>query len=321
MNLKILSRNDLDIRIKNLAQRERTLLGEVLLTIQEIDKRRLYLDMGYANLFYYLTEGVGYSGGSAQRRIDGARLLNEVPELDQKIRSGQVSLNQVSLFQKAIRENNKKPIDEVKRITARDKQDFIAKLENKNYLESQKMVANFLDLPIVHNETKKAQADASIRMELTLSPELFSKINLAQELLSHSLPDKSLVAYLEYVTAKVIQQKSAKANKAQMVNANIQCIGNKNDHLNPEKSTATVAVKSTVKISLSVRKQILNPKASCQYQDPQTQKKCGSRWHLQVDHKQSQWSGGSHQIANLQVLCANHNQLKYRQEQGICYIS
>lgn len=104
MNLKSLNKFELDQRIKSLVAKERELLHEILLTIKEIDQRRLYLEYGFANLFLYLVEGVGYSAGSAQRRIDAARLLSEVPTLGEKIQSGEVKLHQVSLIQKAARD-------------------------------------------------------------------------------------------------------------------------------------------------------------------------------------------------------------------------
>ena len=85
MNLKSLSQQELDVRMKTLASQERALLHEVLLTIQEIDQRKSYLERGFAHLFLYLVEGVGYSAGSAQRRIDGARLLKELPLLGEKL--------------------------------------------------------------------------------------------------------------------------------------------------------------------------------------------------------------------------------------------
>lgn len=90
MNLKSLNRIELDLRIKTLAAQERELLHEIILTIKEIDQRRMYLDLGYPSLFAYLVESVGYSAGSAQRRIDAARLLKEVPELGERIQAGKI---------------------------------------------------------------------------------------------------------------------------------------------------------------------------------------------------------------------------------------
>ncbi|WP_413581138.1 DUF222 domain-containing protein [Bdellovibrio sp. HCB288] len=104
MNLKTLDQSELDLRIKSLAQKEREVLHEVLETLKEIDARKSYLDFGFSSLFEYLVQGVGYSEGSAQRRIDAARLLRELPEVAAKIQTGEINLSQISLVQKAARE-------------------------------------------------------------------------------------------------------------------------------------------------------------------------------------------------------------------------
>jgi len=51
MNLKSFSQSQLDQRIKTLAQKERDLLHEVLLTIKEIDSRKAFLELGFGSLF------------------------------------------------------------------------------------------------------------------------------------------------------------------------------------------------------------------------------------------------------------------------------
>lgn len=104
MDLKKLNESELDQRIKTLSQKERELLHEILLTIKEIDSRKTYLELGFGSLFDYLVQGVGYSEGSAQRRIDAARLLREIPEIADQIQSGELKLNQISMIQKAARE-------------------------------------------------------------------------------------------------------------------------------------------------------------------------------------------------------------------------
>lgn len=101
---KYLSLTQLNQRMKSLAGQERELLCEIIQTIQEVHRRKAYLELGYANLFSYLVEEVGYSEGSAHRRIEAARLVTEIPEALAEIKSGDLKLTQVSLLQKAARE-------------------------------------------------------------------------------------------------------------------------------------------------------------------------------------------------------------------------
>ena len=65
-----------------------------------------------------------------------------------------------------------------------------------------------------------------------------------------------------------------------------------------------------------IRKFVMNRDRCCQFKDPRTGEICGSTRFLQVDHLQPVWAGGTNDIGNLQVLCAQHNQFKYMQESG-----
>ncbi len=308
MSLKFLNKAELDLRMKTLAQRERDLLHEVLLTIKEIDSRKTYLELGFGSLFDYLVKGVGYSEGSAQRRIDAARLIREIPAVAEKIQNGELKLNQISLVQKAAREVFK---NQSVKVTADQKLQVFEDLCGKSHSESQLQVAAFFELPVLKSAHQKIQADESVRVEFTLSKEAFEKIKHAQELLSHSVTTQDLGQFLEYLSEKVIRQKTGLRadTRNQSENANATATT----------TTATVAVKKTP--SLKVVKQLRNRQQCCQYIDPDTGRRCESKWFSQVDHKQSRWAGGGHQVENLQILCAGHNKLRYRKEAGLCYLS
>ncbi|WP_413560322.1 HNH endonuclease [Bdellovibrio sp. HCB209] len=283
MNLKALNKVELDQRLKSLAQKERDLLHEILLTIKEIDCRRTYLELGFGSLFDYMVQGIGYSEGSAQRRIDAARLLREIPEIASKIQSGEIKLNQISLVQKASREIFK---SQSKKVTPAEKFQILESICDKNHAQSQQQVAEFFDLPVLQNSQVRTQADESVRIELTLSKEAHARIRKAQELLSHAIPNHELSSFLEYLADKVIKQKTSKK------------IG----------TTATVAVAD-------------ENKNCCEYVDPSTGRRCRSTWKLEIDHKQSRWAGGNDDSENLQFLCSGHNKMKYRLEAGLRYLS
>ncbi|WP_413293481.1 HNH endonuclease [Bdellovibrio sp. HCB185ZH] len=334
--------------MKTLAQRERDLLHEVLLTIKEIDSRRTFLELGFGSLFDYLVKGVGYSEGSAQRRIDAARMMREIPEIAEKIQRGELKLNQISLIQKASREVFK---NQSITVTTKEKLQVINDLCGKNHTESQQKVAEFFDLPVLQPTHQKTQADESVRVEFTLSKEAYAKVKHAQSLLSHAVPSTDMSRFLEFLAEKVIQQKAGskpkksfernKLNTSRMfkkskMNEPEESKKSKEAGIgmpreNPEKvspadvsqnakSTATVAVNRS-KPSAKDVKRIRIEQGCCQFVDPVTGRRCENTWRLQVDHKHSQWAAGGHEIDNLQLLCAGHNKLKYRTEAGIRYLS
>ena len=60
--------------------------------------------------------------------------------------------------------------------------------------------------------------------------------------------------------------------------------------------------------------QIFAKSSACQFKDHKTQKICGSRFQLEIDHIQPKWAGGLNYSQNLQVLCRAHNQFRYHSE-------
>src|SRR5690606_38648822 len=126
-----------------------------------------------------------------------------------------------------------------------------------------------------------------VRMEITFTKEQFEILQQVREDLSHQVPDgdfAKVIAKLSQRKAAPGQQKITRLRAATM---------------------AAVAVNKT--LTPKTRKAIINRHKTCQFRSPITGRVCGGRWHLQVDHKQSRWAGGSHDPKNLQALCGQHN--------------
>lgn len=92
MSLKKITDQNLHTNLKSLVVGEREMPSEILIHIVEVQRRKLYLTFGYGSLFDYLTKNIGYSNGSAQRRIDAARLSFDAPEVIKKLESGELNL-------------------------------------------------------------------------------------------------------------------------------------------------------------------------------------------------------------------------------------
>ena len=203
LNLKKLSRIELNDSMKSLFKKECEVLTAAILHITEIDTRRLYLDYAYPSLFEYLTKHIGYSAGSAQRRIDAARLSREVPTVLEKIEKGSFSLAQVSLVKRFERQAH----SENRKVTPEIKHQLIAELENKSFLESEVLVKKTFNIEVATSQKISHQKDESVRFEITLTKTQWQKLNKMRELLSHSMPHGSWDQILEFVSDQVIQQK------------------------------------------------------------------------------------------------------------------
>lgn len=277
MNLSKLKNSELHENLNSLVANERKLTHEILLHIAEVDRRKLFLEMAYPNLYQYLIEGIGYSAAAAQRRIDAARMMSHVPTIGLKIQSGAVNLTQINQIQKTLRSVRK--LKQCK-INARQQSELIEKIQGKTFRQTELILAQEFCLPEVHNETLKIQKDESTRVEITISKEEMAIIEQAQALISHSLEKqnlsvKSIKDILLYCSKKIIHQKT---------------------HGQP------------------IKKKILDRDKKCQYKDPQTGKICGSKYYLEIDHIQPRWDNGNNSQENLRVLCSNHNKYRYKKE-------
>lgn len=96
MNLRQLTDHHLLNKTSSLACEERALLSQLLWHLREIDHRKLYSDLKCGSLFEYCIRVLKYSEGQASRRVSASRLLKELPEISEKIESGDLNLMQLN---------------------------------------------------------------------------------------------------------------------------------------------------------------------------------------------------------------------------------
>jgi hypothetical protein len=279
MNLERLSNEELALNLQSLISKEREILSLILEHILEIDRRKFYLKMAYSSLFDYLTKHLGYSAGSAQRRIDAARLMKDVPELSEKLENGSLNLSQVSLVQKAIRQ---------KKVQIINKLEILESLEHKSFFDSQSIVSKAFDLDLKEETKITNQKDESIRLEITLSKEQWEKLQQMKSLLPNG--SGSWDEVFEYLADQVIEKKTKARTKPKP---------------------------AAKRVNISMRKHIRNRDQCCQHKDKITGRICGTKLNLQIDHIKPLWAGGTSTIENLQLLCANHNRYRYRQQANL----
>ena len=93
--LKSISNRQLLSSIRKLSETERRTVLSILVHLVEIDRRKLYLPMGYSSLYEFCTGYLGYSESTAVRRIKVARCLRDFPESYRLLASGQIAMSNV----------------------------------------------------------------------------------------------------------------------------------------------------------------------------------------------------------------------------------
>jgi len=342
ISLSLKNKNDeiLIFDLKELVAKERQILTDILHYLREVEVRKLYLKRGYSSLWAFCTEELGYSESAAQRRIQAMRLLKEIPEVEDKIESGKLSLSVASQLQGFLRKTEKKSREEEgPEISRAEKISLINQLEGTSARQCERKLAEIAPEISLPKEKTKPLNETEVMIQFVAGKKLMKKIQKAKELLSH----QNLEGRYDELFEKVLDIALAKLDPAQREarrqkrleksiaksksNTALGCkkIKAKANSKNPggsvpkaqgklknpfKPSLATSAVKRRSRqIPQAMRDKIwLRDQGCCQHFDRQTGKLCGSRHVVQLDHRFPFALGGEHSEDNLQLRCFNHNQ-------------
>ncbi len=338
------SNDEIHNKLFEFTGQERKLQNQILILIQEVMARSIFLDRGYNNMMEYLIKEMKYSESTAARRLSSARILNMVPEAKESLRTGEINMTQLQKASLAIKQVEKTsdvkivPSERVEMARA-----LIQEIKNKNTRETEIVLEQKLGISLGSTQKETHHKDESVSITLNLSKDQLEKFNQVKQILSHKIPSGHSVEILEHLCDRMIQKSrmfggqasenkdlnsAVKANKFTSSNSS----SNNSSESSPISSSNSISHRprsenstysnnsghySRKSISLSIQKQIFQRDKCCQYHDPLTEKKCASRNQLEIDHKTPVWAGGKNDINNLQLLCKNHNYFKYKNEARI----
>ena len=216
VNIKTISNEDLTNRLTKLVQTERKITHLILECINEIEIRKIHLKSGYASLFDYLTRKTGYTPASAQRRIDGARLLRQIPEMSESIEKGEIHLSQLSLLQKTVREVEKL---QNRKVSTLEKREVLSQIISKNSQQTEVILAKQFQVQVPRAATQIINhQDESQSITLHLTKEEVEILEQAKRLLSNKTKTYSLKDALLYLANKEIDK-----SKNKMIHTKATC--------------------------------------------------------------------------------------------------
>jgi hypothetical protein len=125
---------------------------------------------------------------SAYRRLQSARLLQQVPSVVEKLESGALNLSQLTQVQKCLKEEMRTSGNF---LSQEKTEKLLVDIEHKNTFETKKFLALEFNQPIQSTEILKPQADDSVRLEVTFTQEEFAELKKAKEL-KKDIDDKKL---------------------------------------------------------------------------------------------------------------------------------
>jgi hypothetical protein len=267
-----LSNQSLHEKLLSLTREERELTLQILHHLREAEARKLFALRGHSSLFDYAVGELKYSEGAAQRRISAMRLLKELPDLEERVESGEIKVTQLSQVQTFLRAE--------------------AKVGQTYTLEAKRELV----LGTIGKSTREVALELNpARTEsISIDPEAMEALMEARDRFAHELPHGASLSDVIAFLAKRALQSDPMKKPTKLIH-----------------SPPALAVKSTRFIPVGLKRETWKKQnEGCAFVSPVNGKRCGSRHRLQIDHIIPYSRGGSsREAANLRLLCAVHNRV------------
>lgn len=340
-------------KTKALVLEERKITLEVLHHLAEVWRRRLHQFRGFRSLFEYATSELGYSNGAAGRRIAAMELLIEIPEVEEKIKAGELNLTTVAQAQRLFDSEEKleQPIPLEK------KKVILENLKNKSTRAVEMELLNHSSQPFSFQKPDQIKPVAPSHSEIRFIADqnLLDQLETIKGLLANKHPHLTLAELFAEMAklsleklqpkepktktqSKIAKQQSEQQLKQQSKQPHKQghkpqseqIMENSGDttsaqfcaepktvesvQINKENATSEDALKkaSSRYIPVEIKRAVYKrDDGICQFIDPVSGRKCGSRHGIQYDHATLPFAmGGQATVESLQLVCAIHNRIR-----------
>jgi len=299
------------LQLDSLNDRERRLKVRVILYLREIDRRRLYLELGYSSMFSFCVNHLKYSESTAVRRVKAERALGRSKKVLSMLLSGEMTVTGLSKIESICRPGNTEKI--LKQTAGRScrELELLRARHNPQEPSPERVKPVFVKTELKVEEEKtgrKITANAGgassvleqkYRLEFMVGGYSMKKIDRAKELLSTKYPGGvKLEALFEELLDSYLEKNDPENRETPR------------DDLETDKS------KRTRYIPRKVKDYIYNRDGGrCTFVGS-SGRRCSSRWDLQIDHIVPFGKGGDNSPENLRLLCGRHNRLMAEREYG-----
>ncbi len=250
-----------------LVKNEKAFTFKIIKNLCEIDKQKLYVELGYNSLFTYCRDHLKYSDQEATLRVNAVRLIKHNRLAEIKLEKNELSLTVASDLFVNMKKYNE--CNETK-LTVEEKNSLIAKTCNESSRVAKKIIQQELKLvPEVKTELKLKKATAE-RLE--------------------KLKEKLGIQDIDLFLNHLMQEKEDSLKKEETTRAQLS---------QAPKKSRYIPVQTKRKLFKEAHYQ-------CEFRNSNGTR-CSSRVHLQVEHIEPYSLGGSNQRENLKILCQTHN--------------
>lgn len=337
--LSSIPERELIARLEELRRNERVSCIEILHHLNEVERRSLHLRLGCSSLFAYCTQHLNYSESAAARRVQSARCLRRFPRVGAMLQSGEINLMTLGLVANLLTETNLEPwLERIRGKTQREVEAIAATVRPPVTLRDRARLVQ-VAVPVVSPLplAPKSDATAETRPATIFEPSPPSTPPITGEIVNSfansqtggkqsSIPivtqpkvyiqflaDQSFMAKYRVATS-ILSNRLSKLTFETVFAALIEDFIRRNEpaerHVRRERAAARGQQSNRDPIPIRTRDAVfMRDRGRCTFVGSDG-KRCDAALRLHVDHIKPVALGGTNDMTNLRLLCAQHNQLQ-----------
>lgn len=312
-----MSDRELTVAVARLAQHERSSTAELLAGLEEFDRRRLYLGLGFSSIYAYCRDELHLTDGAAFTRIEVARASRRFPMLLEMLRDGRLSLATACLVSSKLQADtaddlfaqvlykSKREVEAV--LAARHPKPPVPSVVRKLpespavTLDVGPMAGSVAPacaqshapqpVPASRRPILAPLSEAHYRLQVTISTKAHERLRQIQDLMRHRLPtgDPAVIVEqaLDVLHAELLKKKTADVTRPRGAHGSVEAKGR---HI-------PAAIK---------RAAWRRDRGCCAFVGAEG-KRCGATGALEYHHVRPYAAGGDAAISNIELRCRAHN--------------
>lgn len=308
-DIKSLSNEDLLLSTESVLEEERKIVQVLIWHLQEIQDRKLFISLGYESLYQCLIKHFKMSDTTAYGRIKVLKILEEVPEVSDSLKSGALSVSNIALAHSFIEEHQKLTGEE---LSQEDKLEIFENLKDKTTTEAKEFFARCNPETNLPHDEIHLLTETHSQIRSTVTNKLIEKINYLKSLISHEYINPTHEELLTLAFDALIEKAEKKKGLQQKKSKTSEDSKVPSETLTAEKKpTQSLTDGNSRYVPREVKRYILK-RAQNQCEHIHTNgERCESKFQLQFDHIKAFSKGGKASIENMQLLCRVHNAFKH----------
>ncbi|MGZ3785523.1 MAG: hypothetical protein ACXWR0_13325 [Bdellovibrio sp.] len=177
---------DLIEQVRLLFNREKRIGDAILLGLKEIKQRRLFAALGYSSLFEILVKFYNLSETSNYQRVNALKLIESLPEAQEALFNGEVSLSNAALAQSFIQRSEKETKTSM---STEEKMNIIESIKGKTHREAQITLAESNPIAALPANKERVLTKIHTQLQIVVDEEAIALLKEVRGLLSHTIPD------------------------------------------------------------------------------------------------------------------------------------